>query len=181
VSVITPLEDRVLVRKQETNRVLDSGLVLPETMREESDRGTVLEVGPGRLRDDGTVEPMPVTAGDGLLLPVRRSQLVVAGKEYLILRLGDVLGSSPTATSRKHMSCATLKSEVVCVLTIYFTARIVFALGVAMIVLVAAALAICLVAVTLVCMLAWYGGRLAVYLFRRWRAWRRRRLRALTA
>jgi chaperonin GroES len=89
---LRPLGDRVVVeatRQEETTR---SGIVLPDTAKEKPQRGTVVAVGPGRLLDDGSREPIDVQAGQEILYAkYAGSEVKVEDKEYLILKASDVL------------------------------------------------------------------------------------------
>lgn len=58
---VEPLGDRVLVKVIERVRVTPGGVLLPENMRQESDRGVVLAVGPGT----DVMEPMFMAGGGG--------------------------------------------------------------------------------------------------------------------
>ncbi len=50
---LRPLEDRVIVEPAKAEEVTKSGIVLPDTAQEKPQRGTVLAVGPGKMKDDG--------------------------------------------------------------------------------------------------------------------------------
>lgn len=92
--MVKPLGDRIVVKKVELDRLLKSGILLPDSVREQSDRGVVVQVGPGSYSTDGTLIPMPpFEAGDVVVFsPYAGAQVIVGDDEYLILRVGDVLG-----------------------------------------------------------------------------------------
>lgn len=99
LSPVRVLGDRVLVRKVDRNTVRNSGLVLPDTMRDQSDRGQVIEVGPGipSVQADGHtpchIPIQGVEVGDTVLFsPYAGSLLAVGDSTFLLLRVGDVLG-----------------------------------------------------------------------------------------
>ena len=61
------LDDRVLVKRDNTESQTESGLFIPEEARSPSQKGTVIAVGDGRLFDNGTVGSMRVSVGDRVL------------------------------------------------------------------------------------------------------------------
>lgn len=84
---IKPLADRVLVEPREAEEKTASGLYIPNTAKEKPQRGTVVAVGPGK-KD----EPMEVKAGDEVLYgKYSGTEISVEGKDYLIMRLSDIL------------------------------------------------------------------------------------------
>jgi len=65
---IKPLGDRVVVRPYEKEQVTASGIVIPDTTKEEKPQeGEVIAVGPGELKEDGARKPMDVKVGDKVL------------------------------------------------------------------------------------------------------------------
>ena len=89
---LKPLGDRVIVEVVEEEEVTVSGIVLPDTAKEKPQRGTVLAVGPGRLLDDGSREPIDVQPGQEVLYAkYAGTEVKIEGKEYLILKASDVL------------------------------------------------------------------------------------------
>lgn len=61
---LKPLADRILVRPEDTDEALPSGLVIPDTAKEKPQEGTVLAVGPGAY-DDGKRVPLDVKKATG--------------------------------------------------------------------------------------------------------------------
>src|SRR5205085_12657807 len=60
---LRPLGDRVLVRPDDSDKPLPSGLVIPDTAKEKPQEGIVLGVGPGGFHDGQRV-PLDVKEGD---------------------------------------------------------------------------------------------------------------------
>jgi chaperonin GroES len=88
---LQPLNDRVVVEVLEEEAVTASGIVLPDTAQQKSQRGKVLAVGPGRY-EDGNLVPLDVAAGDEVVYSKYGGTEVALGtEEYLILRESDVL------------------------------------------------------------------------------------------
>src|SRR6476469_826442 len=89
---IEPLADRVVVKNIESEEVLASGLVIPDTAKEKPQQGEVVAVGPGRRDDDGKLVPLDVKVGD-LILYAKYSgtEVKLDQTEYLVLSEKDVL------------------------------------------------------------------------------------------
>ncbi len=89
---LRPLGDKILVKRVEAESKTKSGIVLPDTAKEKPQRGVVLAVGPGRLLDNGTREPVDVSEGQEVLFAKYGGTEVKLGSdEVLILRESDVL------------------------------------------------------------------------------------------
>ena len=90
---VTPLFDRVLVKRNEETTRSRGGLFLPESATEKPVQGTVLAVGQGRVSDDGKVSPLSVSVGDQVLFgKYSGTEIKVDGEDRLILREEDILG-----------------------------------------------------------------------------------------
>ena len=90
---IRPLHDRILVKRLEEERKTASGIVIPDTAAEKPDTGEVVEVGQGKILDDGKVRPLGVKRGDKVLFGKYSGQTVkVKGEELLVIREEDVMG-----------------------------------------------------------------------------------------
>ena len=50
---IQPLADRIVIKPLEDTETMRGGLYIPDTAKEKPQEGRVIEVGPGRLDDDG--------------------------------------------------------------------------------------------------------------------------------
>ena len=50
---IRPLDDRIVVEPLEAEEKTAGGILLPDTAKQKPQRGRVLAVGPGKLRDNG--------------------------------------------------------------------------------------------------------------------------------
>jgi chaperonin GroES len=65
---ITPLANKVVIKRDEAEGVTDAGIVLPESAKDAPKSGTVQAVGPGALNTDtGERMPMTVKKGDRVL------------------------------------------------------------------------------------------------------------------
>jgi chaperonin GroES len=89
---VQPLEDRIVVRPNESETTTASGLVIPDTAKEKPQQGEVLAVGPGRTTDEGKVIPSAVKVGDVVLYSkYGGTEVTVKGEDLLILTSRDVL------------------------------------------------------------------------------------------
>ena len=89
---LRPLGDRIIVQAKQQEETTRSGIVLPDTSKEKPQRGVVLAVGPGRLLENCTREPVDVTAGQEVLFAkYSGTEVKVQDQEYLILKATDVL------------------------------------------------------------------------------------------
>lgn len=91
---IKPLGNRVLVKrcKKETTK---GGILLPDSAQEKSKEGVVIAVGPGKLNEDGKIEPMNLCVGNLILFSSYSGTEVKdqeTEEEYLIISEEDVLG-----------------------------------------------------------------------------------------
>ena len=90
---IKPLEDRILVKTLEAEQTTASGLVIPDTAKEQPQEGEVIAVGPGRFNEDGDERiPLDIKVGDKVIYSkYGGTEVKYNGEEYLILSSRDVL------------------------------------------------------------------------------------------
>jgi len=89
---LKPLGDRLVVKPSEREEMTKSGIVLPDTVKERPQEGTILAVGPGRTLDDGTREPIEVAIGDKILFQkYAGTEFKLDEEDLLILSQKDVL------------------------------------------------------------------------------------------
>ncbi|MGH9554311.1 MAG: co-chaperone GroES, partial [Terriglobales bacterium] len=61
---LTPLHDRILLRRVEDQETVRGGIIIPDTAKEKPQEGEVIAVGKGKSNEDGKVFPLDVKAGD---------------------------------------------------------------------------------------------------------------------
>lgn len=89
----TPLHDRVLVRRVESDEKTKGGLIIPDTAKEKPAEGEVVAVGAGARDDDGDRISMDVKAGDRILFGKwSGTEITLDGEELLIMKESDILG-----------------------------------------------------------------------------------------
>ena len=90
---LKPLGDRIVVKPNNAEQKLASGIVIPDTAKEKPQQGEVLAVGSGRMLDNGTKVPMEVKVGDTVLYSkYGGTEIKLDEQELLILNERDVLG-----------------------------------------------------------------------------------------
>jgi chaperonin GroES len=90
---LRPLHDRLLVKRLEEKEQVFGGIIIPDTAKEKPQEAKVLAVGPGRVTDDGKIQPIDVKVGDTVVFgKYSGTEVKVDGDELLIIREDDVLG-----------------------------------------------------------------------------------------
>jgi chaperonin GroES len=103
---VTPLHDRVLVRRLEEKETAKGGIIIPDTAKEKPQEGEVIAVGAGKHNPKGVRIRLDVKPGDRILFgKYTGNDIKIDEQEYLILReeeiLAKVSGIAKAATSRK--------------------------------------------------------------------------------
>jgi chaperonin GroES len=88
---LKPLGDKVVVEVIDEPQTTASGIVLPDTAKEKSQRGKVLAVGSGKLLDNGERVALEVSVGDTVVFAkYGGTEVSVDGKDLMILSERDV-------------------------------------------------------------------------------------------
>lgn len=83
---LKPLGDRVIVKPADAEEKTQSGLFIPDTAKEKPQRGEVVAVGDGKLKEDGTRVAIDVKVGDTVIFSkYGGSEVKIDGVEYKIL------------------------------------------------------------------------------------------------
>ena len=91
---IVPLGDRVVLKRAEAESKTAGGIVLPDTARDKPQKGEVIAVGDGHVKNDGTKVPLTVKEGDRVIFsPYGGDEIKVGDEEYLLLRESDILAT----------------------------------------------------------------------------------------
>ncbi len=102
---VTPLHDRVLVRRLEEKETAKGGIIIPDTAKEKPHEGEVMAVGAGKI-EKGKRVPLDVKVGDRILFgKYTGNDILVDDQEYLILREEEILakvgGMAKVASGKK--------------------------------------------------------------------------------
>ena len=88
---IQPLADRVIVKPVVEDEVKKGGIIIPDTAKEKPMEGEIIEVGSGRLTEDGTKVDLEVKKGDRVLYgKYSGTEVAIEGEEFLIMRESDI-------------------------------------------------------------------------------------------
>ena len=89
---ITPLGDRVVVRRVAADETSKGGIILPDAAKEKPREGVIVSVGAGKQLDNGDRAPMNVKAKDRVLFSsYAGSEIKLDGEEFLILGEDEIL------------------------------------------------------------------------------------------
>jgi len=90
---VTPLGDRILVKRHEAETKTDSGIYLPESAAEKPQQADVIAVGEGAVNDKtGKRAELQVKKGDTVLLNKwGGTEIKIGDDEMLIVNEADIL------------------------------------------------------------------------------------------
>jgi chaperonin GroES len=89
---VHPLYDRVLLKRLEEQEVKRGGIIIPDTAKEKPQEAEVIDVGKGKVNDDGKTVPLVVKKGDRVLIgKYSGTEVTVDGEELVIVREEEIL------------------------------------------------------------------------------------------
>jgi chaperonin GroES len=89
---IRPLNDRVLVIREEEEQKSAGGIIIPDTAKEKPQRGKVIAAGPGKMGEDGKRVPLEVKEGDRILFAkYAGTDIKLDGVEHVFMKEDDIL------------------------------------------------------------------------------------------
>jgi chaperonin GroES len=102
---VTPLHDRVLIKRIEEKETVKGGIIIPDTAKEKPQEGEVIAAGAGKI-EKGERIPLDVKAGDRVLFgKYSGTEIKVEDEDYLILREDEILaklsGAAKAASGKK--------------------------------------------------------------------------------
>jgi len=107
-----PLHDRVLVRRIAQEEKTAGGIIIPDTAKEKPSEGRVVAAGSGARREDGSIVPMEVKAGDDVLFGKwSGTEVSVDGEELIIMKESDILGVVEMTKAPKAAPAAKAKPK----------------------------------------------------------------------
>jgi len=93
MSKVTPLRDRVLVKRVEESEQKVGGIIVPDSAKEKPQQAEVVAVGSGRVLDDGKRVPPGVKAGDKVLIGKwSGTEVKIDDVDLLIMKESDIMG-----------------------------------------------------------------------------------------
>lgn len=95
--MIQPHGDRVVIEHVEQNEKTSAGIFLPDTAKEKPQEGVIVAVGDcGRILSSGTILEQKLKVGDRVIYSkYAGNEVKIEGKEYLIVKVEDVLATVP--------------------------------------------------------------------------------------
>ena len=88
---VTPLHDRVLIKRIEEKETVKGGIIIPDTAKEKPQEGEVIAVGAGKI-EKGQRIPLDVKVGDRVLFgKYSGTDIKIEDVEYLILKEEEIL------------------------------------------------------------------------------------------
>jgi len=89
---VIPLHDRILLRRLEEKEMTKGGIIIPDTAKEKPQEAEVIEVGKGRMAEDGKVIPLDVKKGDKVLIgKFSGTEVMIGDVEHIIVREEEIL------------------------------------------------------------------------------------------
>ena len=89
---VKPIGDKILVKRVEAMDVSKGGIVLPDSAKEKPQEGKVIELGDGRVTEDGKNAPFTVKKGDRVIFTsYAGSEVKDLGEGYLIMSEDDIM------------------------------------------------------------------------------------------
>ena len=89
---LKPLNDRVLVKRIESEAKTAGGLYIPDTAKEKPSKGQVIAVGPGKVAENGQRVELAVKKGDMVLFnKYAGTEIKLDDIEHLVMREEDIL------------------------------------------------------------------------------------------
>jgi chaperonin GroES len=89
---LTPLHDRVVIRRITEVESVRGGIIIPDTAKEKPQEGVVVAVGTGKFEKGQTV-PLAVKAGDHVLFgKYAGTEIKLDAEDFLIVREEEILG-----------------------------------------------------------------------------------------
>ena len=111
---LKPLGDKVVVEVIDEPQTTASGIVLPDSAKEKSQRGKVLAVGSGKLLDSGERVALEVSEGDTIVFAkYGGTEVTLDGKELMIPSERDIHAIVDEGTPPCQKTCSSEKMPVV--------------------------------------------------------------------
>ena len=90
---IRPLQDRVIVRRIDSEQKTAGGIIIPDTAQEKPQEGEIIAVGSGARDESGKVIKLDVKKGDRVLFGKwSGTEVKVEGEDLLIMKESDIMG-----------------------------------------------------------------------------------------
>jgi chaperonin GroES len=89
---IRPINDRVLVIREQEEQKSSGGIIIPDTAKEKPQRGKIVAAGPGKMGEDGKRIALEVKTGDRVLFgKYAGTEIKLDGVEHVFMKEDDIL------------------------------------------------------------------------------------------
>jgi chaperonin GroES len=90
---LTPLHDRVVIRRIEEAETTRGGIIIPDSAKDKPQEGEIIAVGKGKSNEKGETFPLAVKTGDRVLFgKYAGTEIKIDGDDFLIMREEEILG-----------------------------------------------------------------------------------------
>ncbi len=90
---IQPLGNRIVAERIEEEQQLSGSIIIPDSAKEKGQTATIVATGPGSKKDDGSIVPLDVQAGETVMIgKFAGTEINVDGKDFVILTEDEILG-----------------------------------------------------------------------------------------
>ena len=92
-NTITPLGDRLLVKRVEDKEQIKGGIIIPDSAKEKPQEAEVISVGTGKKNEEGKSIPFEVKKGDRVLISkYGGTEVKIDDQKFTLVREDDILG-----------------------------------------------------------------------------------------
>jgi len=89
---LSPLYDRVVLKRLEEKEVKKGSIIIPDTAKEKPQKAEVIAVGPGKVTDGGKTIALTVKVGDKVLIgKYAGNEIKIDDEEFVIAREDEIL------------------------------------------------------------------------------------------
>ena len=90
---LTPLHDRIVVRRVEEAETTRGGIIIPDSAKDKPQEGEIIAVGKGKSNEKGETFPLAVKEGDRVLFgKYAGTEIKIDGEDFIIMKEEEVLG-----------------------------------------------------------------------------------------
>lgn len=88
-----PVGNRIIVKRKSAAEKSEGGIIIPSIAREKMAEGEIIQLGRGRVQEDGSIRPFDVNVGDRIIFNKHAgTDVKVNGEDLLILQEDDIFG-----------------------------------------------------------------------------------------
>ena len=89
---LKPIQDRVLVKREDAEEKTSGGIIIPDTSKEKPSKGVIVAVGDGARDEKGNIIPMTLKVGDKVFFTKwGGTEVKIDNEDLLIMKESDIL------------------------------------------------------------------------------------------